>query len=207
MSAVPLARRQGGDGDTAMSGTKRARSHPPERLVRATLRRGGLICYPTESCFGLGCLPDDMRAVRRLLALKRRSWKKGLILISDSEARFARFVSPLSPAQCQTVRAVWPGPHTWIVPCRARTPHRLSGEGRGLAIRVTAEPIAANLARIAGAPLVSTSANRSGRRAIKTYREAARQFGRSALIIRGRVGKRSRPSTVQHLASGRILRP
>lgn len=185
----------------------RVRLHPSERDIGAALRRGRLICYPTESCFGLGCHPRRARAVRRLLTLKRRSWKKGLILISDAEARFGRFLLPLPPDQHQKLRAPWPGPHTWIVPCKPLTPHFLTGKGRGLAVRVTAETIAANLARIASAPLVSTSANRSGQRAIKTYREAVRQFGRSALVIRGRVGGRPRPSTVQHFASGRILRP
>lgn len=189
------------------TGRSRNRLHPPERVIRAALQSGRLICYPTESCFGLGCHPQDARAVRRLLALKRRSWKKGLILVSDAEARFSRFLLPLSPEEHQKLRAPWPGPHTWIVPCKPATPHYLSGKGRGLAVRVTAEAIAANVARVARAPLVSTSANRSGQRAIKSYREAVRQFGQSALVIRGRVGGRPRPSTVQHFSSGRILRP
>jgi len=74
---------------------------PDIRRLRAWLRRGGVIAYATESCFGLGCDPRNARAVRRILALKGRPQAKGLILIGSEFRQFARFLVPVrrrSPA-------------------------------------------------------------------------------------------------------------
>ena len=75
--------------------------HIPYRRIAAHLRRGGLIAYPTESCYGLGCDPDNRTAVQRLLRLKQRPQHKGLILIAASYRQVARYLHPLTPAQQQ----------------------------------------------------------------------------------------------------------
>ena len=56
------------------------------------VRSGGVLAYPTEAVFGLGCLPERRDAVRRVLAIKRRSWRKGLLLIASDLAQLERFV-------------------------------------------------------------------------------------------------------------------
>ena len=88
------------------------------------LRKGGVIAYPTEGVWGLGCDPRDEAAVLRLLALKQRAVDKGLILIASDEAQLADFVdmSPLDAATREVVRASWPGPNTWIVPASSTAP-------------------------------------------------------------------------------------
>lgn len=176
------------------------------RRLRAHFRDGGLIAYPTESCYGLGCDPRNARAVQRLLRLKGRPQAKGLILIADRFSRLQRYLAPLTPAQRQTIAPTWPGPHTWLLPVSRSTPRWLRGSHASLAVRVTAHPGAAALCHTLGSALVSTSANRAGMVPLKNYAACLKAFGKQAWVIPGRVGKRKQPSTIQDLASGRIIR-
>jgi L-threonylcarbamoyladenylate synthase len=175
--------------------------------LRAHLRRGGLIAYPTESCYGLGCDPRNPRALQRLVRLKGRSAAKGLLLIADHFKRLQPFVRPLSAADRARMQRSWPGPVTWVVPASSACPPLLTGGRPTIAVRVTAHPGAARLCRLLGMALVSTSANKSGRRPAKTAAECRRIFGPRIRVIAGRIGPRRRPSTLIDLATGTVLRP
>jgi L-threonylcarbamoyladenylate synthase len=175
--------------------------------LRAHLKRGGVIAYPTESCYGLGCDPRNPRALKRLISLKGRDAGKGLILIADQFKRLQRFVLPLGPADRARMQKSWPGPVTWVVPASAACPPLLTGGRATIAVRVTAHPGAARLCRSLGMALVSTSANKSGRRPAKTAAECRRIFGAQVRVIAGRIGTRKRPSTLIDLATGTLLRP
>lgn len=177
------------------------------RRVRAHLGGGGIIAYATESCYGLGCDPRNARAVRRLLRLKGRPQSKGLILIADRYSRLRRYVLPPTAAQSRQLDRTWPGPHTWLMPASRHTPRWLRGRHESIAVRVTAHPDAAGLCRALGSALVSTSANRAGLKPLKTYAACVKAFGQSVLVLPGRVGARKTPSTIQHLISGKIIRP
>lgn len=176
------------------------------RGLRHYLRNGGIIAYPTESCFGLGCDPGNRIALQRLLRIKGRPQHKGLILIARGLAQLMPYISNIDPGQQARLNSAWPGPHTWLVPAAKRCPKTLTGRHPTIAVRVTAHKPAAELCCQAGMALVSTSANRSGRQPAKTTRDCYRLFGSSVRIIAGRVGKRRKPSTIQDLATGRILR-
>lgn len=176
------------------------------RKVRAHVRRGGLIAYPTESCYGLGCDPRNFQAVRRLLKLKRRPQSKGLILVADDYRRLHRYVQPPTAAQALQLQQTWPGPHTWLTPVSRHAPRWLTGRHDSIAVRVTAHTEAAALSRLLGSAVVSTSANRSGMKTLKTYAACLRAFGRSVLVLPGRIGRRKMPSTIQHLLTGKIIR-
>ncbi|MCL5061413.1 MAG: Sua5/YciO/YrdC/YwlC family protein [Candidatus Thermoplasmatota archaeon] len=175
--------------------------------LRAHLRRGDLIAYPTESCYGLGCDPRNVRALQRLIRLKGRSAAKGLLLIADRFKRLKPFVRPLSAAERGRMQRSWPGPVTWVVPASAACPALLTGGRPTIAVRVTAHPGAARLCRSLGMALVSTSANKSGRKPAKTAAECRRIFGARVRVITGRIGTRKRPSTLIDLATGTLLRP
>lgn len=175
--------------------------------LRRHLRRGGLIAYPTESCYGLGCDPRNRRAVRRLIRLKGRSAAKGMLLIADRYQRFKPFIRPLSAADRARVGRTWPGPVSWVVPASAACPPLLTGGRATIAVRVTAHPEAARLCRSLGMALVSTSANKSGRKPAKTAAQCRRMFGARVRVVGGRIGPRRRPSTLIELATGTILRP
>ena len=174
--------------------------------LRHHLQQGGVIAYATESCFGLGCDPRNARAVRRILQLKGRPQSKGLILIAGKINQIEQFVMPLDAAQKQRLMQEWPGPTTFLLPIRLATPHWLCGKHAKIAVRVTAHGDAAMLCNTLGMALVSTSANRSGKQPIKTYASCAKAFGRSVMVLRGRIGQRKRPSTIKDLASGKIVR-
>jgi L-threonylcarbamoyladenylate synthase len=170
------------------------------------LQRGGVIAYPTESCYGLGCDPRNPKAVRRVLALKQRSVAKGVILIAANARQLRPYLAAISPELQNRMRATWPGPHTWLVPAAQDCPAFLRGHHDTLAVRVTAHRQAADLCRQVGMALVSTSANLSGGKPAKTADQCRRLFGKRVLVIPGRIGARRRPSTIQHLITGEIIR-
>src|SRR5690606_18310794 len=128
------------------------------------LRSGGVIAYPTEAVWGLGCDPRNEAAVLRLLALKQREVDKGLILVGASEAQLTPYIDMLAldAAQRAAVLASWPGPHTWIVPASTQAPAWITGTHTGIAVRVSAHPTVIALCDAFGGALVSTSANRAG---------------------------------------------
>jgi L-threonylcarbamoyladenylate synthase len=175
--------------------------------LRAHLRRGGLVAYPTESCYGLGCDPRNLRALKRLIALKGRSAAKGLLLIADHFKRLQPFVRPLAPADRDRLARSWPGPVSWVVPASSACLPLLTGGRPTIAVRVTAHSGAARLCRSLGMALVSTSANTSGNKPAKTAAECRRIFGARVRVIAGRIGQRRRPSTLIDLATGTVLRP
>ncbi len=175
--------------------------------LRTHLKRGGVIAYPTESCYGLGCDPRNVRALKRLIRLKGRSAAKGLLLVADHFKRLQAFVRPLNADDRARMRRSWPGPVSWVVPASAACPPLLTGGRATIAIRVTAHPIAARLCRSLGMALVSTSANKSGKKPAQTAAECRRIFGARVRVIDGRIGQRRRPSTLIDLATGTVLRP
>lgn len=175
--------------------------------LRTHLRHGGIIAYPAESCYGLGCDPRNPRALKQLIQLKGRDAAKGLLLIADHLKRLQPFMRPLNAADLARMQRSWPGPVTWVVPASAACPPLLTGGRPTIAVRVTAHPDAARMCRSLGTALVSTSANKSGKKPAKTAAECRRIFGAQVQVIAGRIGQRRRPSTLIDLATGNILRP
>jgi L-threonylcarbamoyladenylate synthase len=171
----------------------------------AFLKRGGVIAYPTESCYGLGCDPMNRRAVEKILRLKGRGAAKGLILIAADRRQLHPYATRTAiEAAWKTGR--WPGPVTWVLPAARTCPSWLTGGRDTVAVRITAHAEAAELCRQAGTALVSTSANKSGGKPAKSWRQCQRLFGRRVRVLQGRVGARKRPSTLIDLASGKVLR-
>jgi L-threonylcarbamoyladenylate synthase len=182
------------------------RSVPTSRAIAAHLKRGGLIAYPTESCYGLGCDPANRKAVQRILKLKQRPQRKGLILIAAHYHQVARYLQPLSPTDQGKLQNDGAQAVTYLMPVRNSAPRWLRGEHTTLAVRLTAHPFARQLCLGAGSALVSTSANRSGQRPAKTWAECKNIFGKEVWVLRGRVGKRKQPSTICAWSDGRIIR-
>ena len=174
--------------------------------MAARLRAGAVIAYPTEGVWGLGCDPLDQDAVTRLLAIKHRPVDKGLILIAADQAQLAPFVQPPDPALQQRLDDSWPGPVTWLLPARAETPRWLRGRHSSIAVRVTAHPLAAQLCRAFGGPLVSTSANAAGRPPARSALQARLRCPGLDLIVPGASGGRRGPSEIRDARSGRIVR-
>jgi len=177
-----------------------------KRAVEA-LRNGGVIAYPTEAVFGLGCDPLEADAVERVLELKQRDASKGLILIASDMDQLLPFMGKLSSEVLGKLEASWPGPVTWVVPVAAHVSPRLTGGRSSLAVRVTAHPVAAALCEACGMALVSTSANRSGQAPARTGLMVRTQLGEAVdCIVPGAVGGLSKPTEIREALTGKILR-
>ena len=176
-------------------------------MATQLLHEGGVIAYPTESVFGLGCDPMNRTAVMRLLAIKQRPVEKGVILIADDFERLRPYVGALPAHKLQQVLNQWPGPFTWLLPAAEGVPNWLTGAHESLAMRVTAHPIAAALCRAAGMPLVSTSANVSHRPPARSALQTSIRCGAEVdLIIHGDTGGLARPTPIRDALSGETLR-
>lgn len=181
----------------------------PWHLRRAAqlLHSGGVIAYPTEAVFGLGCNPLDAQAVTRLLRLKQRPVEAGLILIAADFTQLEPYIEPLPESLRRKVFATWPGPVTWLLPARPDAPFWLRGSHTSLAVRVTAHAGSAALCRSFGGALVSTSANPHGRPPARTALQVIRYFNNSIdYRVPGPLGGRLRPSEIRDARNDHILR-
>jgi len=171
------------------------------------IHAGGIVAYPTEAVYGLGCDPMNEDAVMRLLALKERSVFEGLILIACSTHQLQPFIEPLTPAMEASVLPTWPGPNTWIVPAKPGTPLWIKGRHPSVAVRVTAHPEAAALCREAGTALVSTSANLHGAPPARSATDVRLAFGSHVdFVLDGSCGAQERPTTIRDAQTGAVLR-
>lgn len=175
----------------------------------AALVRGGVVVYPTEAVWGIGCDPFDQAAVLRLLAIKQRPVDKGVILIAASVEQFDGLVdwSALPGERADTVRASWPGPNTWAVPATRTVPAWIRGSHDSVAVRVTAHPQARVLCQALGRPLVSTSANLAG--LPPAFQRAQLDPALLALadgVCVGETGGLSAPTPIRVALTGEVLR-
>jgi len=173
------------------------------------LQKGGVIAYPTEAVYGLGCAPLNEAAVMRILTLKSRPVHKGLILLSDNFEHVLPYVdlTTVSDKQLNSVLQTWPGPYTWLFPASNKVPYWIKGDFESVAIRVTAHPIAAQLCRLFQEPIVSTSANISGYPPARTSQEVMTQFEQNIdSIVSGAVDLSRGPSEIKDVLTGAIIR-
>jgi L-threonylcarbamoyladenylate synthase len=169
--------------------------------------RGGVLAYPTEAVYGLGCDPLNWFAVERILEIKRRPIEKGLILIAADFEQLRPYVQPLSEEAMRPLFESWPGPTTWLLPAADHTPPWLRGEHETLAVRVTAHPLSAALCRACDSPLVSTSANIAGHPPARSALQVHLKLGhRVDWVISGPLGEQSKPTVIRDAASGKTLR-
>jgi len=181
----------------------------PDALRHAAevIREGGVVAYPVEACFGLGCDPRNRAALRRILRIKRRPRAMGLIVIADRVSRLAPLVTTFDVACRAAMLASWPGRHTWLLPAAPAASRWLRGDHASIAVRVTAHRPAAQLCRLARRALVSTSANRSGRRMLRSAEAVRREFGGEVdFVLDGRIGGAGAPSVIRDAGSGAVLR-
>lgn len=165
------------------------------------------MAYPTEAVYGLGCDPLNEASVNRLLALKGRARSKGLILIAAEFSQLEDLLAPLAGSMRDRVLESWPGPVTWILPAAQSAPDWIRGDHETLAVRVTAHPLSAGLCRAASMPIVSTSANQSGREPARSPSEVVEQFGdRIDYLLEGPLGGLKRPTEIRDGRTGEVLR-
>ncbi|MXP67911.1 Sua5/YciO/YrdC/YwlC family protein [Pantoea sp. Aalb] len=172
------------------------------------LQQQKIIAYPTESVFGLGCDPDVEKTVMDLLTLKQRSIEKGLILIAANYKQLKPYVadSKLTISQRKQMFSNWPGHITYVVPASPHTPNWLTGNFNSLAIRVSNHPDVQAICYGFGKPLISTSANLSGKPSCRNVKDLIKQFGTNIAILDSKIGGCLNPSEIRDLVSGKIIR-
>lgn len=177
------------------------------RIAARSLLKGGVIAYPTEAVWGLGCDPWNELATLRLLAMKRRPVSKGLILVGSDISQFSWLLNELTAGQRAKLELTWPGPSTWLVPHQDEVPPWITGVHDTVALRVSAHPDVQSLCRAWGGPLVSTSANPGGAQPARSNFQCRRYFGEDLdYICPGQIGNSERPTTIRDLLSDEVVR-
>ena len=141
-----------------------------EDIKRAieTLRNGGIILYPTDTVWGIGCDATNLEAVKKVYEIKHRDDSKALICLVDSDARLQRYVRNV-PDVAWDIFELAPKPTTIILDDAVNLAPNLIAEDGTIAMRITQEPFSKELCYRFQKPLVSTSANISGEPAAQNY--------------------------------------
>ena len=177
------------------------------RRAVMTLRAGGIIAYPTESVYGIGCDPWDCAGVVRVFAVKRRPARKHCILIAADPRQLDPLVDVHAPRFSRFASRYWPGPVTLVAPARDRAPTWLVDADGTLATRVTSHPVARGLCACFRGPLISTSANRTGRPPVRDSLRARVAFGTEIdWYVAGQVGGLDTPTRIIDIRDGRMIR-
>ncbi|EKE01290.1 MAG: hypothetical protein ACD_21C00171G0003 [uncultured bacterium] len=170
------------------------------------LREGGIIAYPTEGVFGLGCDPFNETAVLRLLKIKRRKVEKGLILIATSWDQVKNLIK-IDPAKSLSIKQNNKKPITWVLPTTKKVPRWVSGKFDSVAIRVTLHPVAKRICQKFGGSIISTSANLAGKSPAKNSKQAQKQFGAAIdFIMPGRVGNLKKTTEIRDVKTNKVIR-
>lgn len=174
------------------------------------LNSGGVIAYPTETVYGLGCLISKPDAVSRIRDLKGRDDKKPMLILIPNETFLFPIVEFIHPKASLLMRQFWPGPLTLIFKIEEHLPEDLIGKDGGVGIRVSSDSICQELLSFSQAPLISTSANTSGKSPARSCDEVIEYFGNLLDgVIDGGVRNKTHPSTVLDVRSEpfRLIRP
>ncbi len=177
------------------------------RRAVMTLQEGGLVAYPTEAVYGIGCDPFNQAAVKKLLELKQRDPKKGLILIAAEWQHVEDLVTGITEEHLKKAFKTWPGPATWVFPKSKKVPQLIHGDYDSVALRITGHIQARALCEQFAGPLVSTSANLQGEAPVKNNIDVYQLFGDHIdYILPGRVGDLDKPTKIRDIMTGKIFR-
>ncbi len=178
----------------------------------AVLKNGGVILYPTDTVWGLGCDATNPEAVRKIYEIKKRADSKTMILLVDLEARLSTYVKEI-PEQAWPLIEFTDKPLTIVYDGARNLPPELIAEDGSIAIRVTNDEFCKNLIGVLRKPLVSTSANISGSPTPAIYQEVSEEIRSSVdYVVNWRKDDRQRhaPSSIIKLQKGgliQIIRP
>src|SRR5690242_12730308 len=173
----------------------------------ALLRDGGVLAYPTEGVYGLGCDPDNRVAFEKIFAMKRRPPEQGVLLIAADLEHVRDWIGEAPESAFARANAIWPGAHTFIFPRSPRVPEWVAGGHAGIALRVTAHAPSAALCRAFGGPIVSTSANRHGEPPARSAADIRAIFGDEPDgVLDAPLGGLDRPTPITDAVTGAIIR-
>ncbi len=135
------------------------------------MRKGGVILYPTDTVWGIGCDATNEEAVRRIFAIKQREESKAMLCLVDSPDRLGRYFRELPPVAMDILDCQGDEPLTLVLPGASGIAPSLLAEDGSLGVRVTHEEFSRQICYRLQHPVVSTSANISGEKAPSLFRE------------------------------------
>jgi len=161
--------------------------HPQPRLIRqaaAILRRGGVIVYPTDSSYALACRIGDKKALDRIRQLRQLGEKHNFTLVCHDLSQVSQFVRLGNEAH-RLIRALTPGPYTFVLKATREVPRRLQHPSRKtVGIRIPAHAVAQALLEELGEPLFSTTLILPGeKRALEDPREIRRRLEKQVDLV------------------------
>ena len=159
--------------------------------------RGGVIAFPTDTLYGLGCSLFDVSAVEMVARLKRRDLSLAVISLIPDASQVYGLAAGVSEAAERLMGRFWPGPLSLIFRAAPIVPARVQGAGGTVALRCPRDTLCERLLARIGGPVVSSSANLSGQRPAETAEEVVRIFGNQLdLVIDGGPRHGGMPSTL-----------
>ncbi|MCW4049779.1 MAG: L-threonylcarbamoyladenylate synthase [Candidatus Bathyarchaeota archaeon] len=168
------------------------------REAATVIRTGGVVIYPTETVYGLGCEPSNADATRRVCEIKGRADNPLPIICADTET--AERVVEFNAAARKLAEKFWPGPLTLVLPKKVDYPIWVNRGGKTLGVRVSGLETARRLAKLSGGVIVSTSANKTGKGPYDNAKDVIRHLGDEVnLVIDGGTTSGELPSTVLDL--------
>jgi len=159
--------------------------NPQPRLVQRvveTLRGGGVIAYPTDTTYGIGCSIFNKKALERIYLIKQRERKKPFSFICGDLSEIARYAK-VSNYAYKIMKRFLPGPYTFVLPATGVVPDLLLTKQKTVGIRMPDNAICLALVRELGHPLVTTSANLSGEEPIGDPLQVEREMGKQLDMV------------------------
>lgn len=138
--------------------------NPQERLiakVAEVLERGGIIAYPTDTTYGIGCSIFNKKGIERIYILKQREKKKPFSFICSDLSEVARYAK-VSNYAFKVMKRLLPGPYTFVMDASSIVPDLVQTKQKTVGIRIPDNPICLSLVQRLGHPIITTSANLSG---------------------------------------------
>lgn len=150
-----------------------------------TLENGGVITYVTDTVWGLGCLPDNEKAVKKIYEIKKREAQKPLILMSNEVYNLLDYVKPIPKIGQKLIKKYFPGALTIVTDKSDKTPDYITSGMQTVGIRIPDNDVFKQICEIIpGHVLATTSANLSHQPSAKTYQQALENMtGLADLII------------------------
>lgn len=150
-----------------------------------TLNNGGVIAYVTDTVWGLGCLPDNEKAVKKIYEIKKREAQKPLILMSNEIYNLLDYVKPIPKVGQQLIKKYFPGALTIVTDKSNKTPDYITSNMSTVGIRIPNNKVFKEICEIVpNHVLATTSANLSHQPSAKTYDQALENMtGLADLII------------------------
>lgn len=171
------------------------------------LKKKGVIAYPTEAMFGLGCDINSETAIKKILDLKKRSWEQGLIIVASSWDQVSHLTTKIPEENYNKVFDSWPGHTTWVFPASNMAPRYITGTHNTIAIRISNHPLAYEICLTFNGPIVSTSANIQGQKPAINSTEVKNTFISGIdYICPGEIGENAKASTIIDATTLKILR-